>query len=308
MIVIKGDKLYALTVLLRRTAQQNQHPILSFFRWIFDFILFSSLYIAGCAVVMLLQTVQLFHLQKDNDLILFVFFSTICSYNFHWYLTPVSSTEKIRARWTGTHRMFTLILFFIGLVASAWFAFRLISHWFWLAVGVLLTFLYSAPKLRYKPFIYLRKIAIGKTIFLSFVWMYVTSFLPLVISGDHFGVAEALFCASRFLLIYAICIIFDYRDRENDRMEGIRSMITWFDERGVHRLFYFTLLAFAISTGLLYFYHFSAVVILLLLIPGVLVLALYKTARNNFSDYLYYFVLDGLMMLSALLTAFLPFS
>jgi hypothetical protein len=33
---------------------------------------------------------------------------------------------------------------------------------------------------------------------------------------------ELLFCCSRFFLIYAICILFDYRDRDQDKQEGIR--------------------------------------------------------------------------------------
>ena len=40
----------------------------------------------------------------------------------------------------------------------------------------------------------------------------------------------------------------------------------------------------------------------MLLIPGAITAALYSYARKNFSDLLYYFVLDGLMALSALLT------
>jgi len=39
----------------------------------------------------------------------------------------------------------------------------------------------------------------------------------------------------------------------------------------------------------------------------VIVLALFKNAKRNFSDYLYYFVLDGLMMFSALFTFFIRF-
>ena len=38
-----------------------------------------------------------------------------------------------------------------------------------------------------------------------------------------------------------------------------------------------------------------------LLTPALLLISLYKYAKRNFSDYLYYFVLDGLMMLSGLL-------
>jgi 4-hydroxybenzoate polyprenyltransferase len=294
-------------VLTRRTAKETSGstPVLSFFLGILDLFLFSSLYISVCAVLMLLQTFRLFHLETNTDLLLFVFFSTICSYNFHWYLTPYSGTEKIRGRWTSNHKNLTLILYYIGLMGSFWFALRLISHWFWLSGAVILTFLYSAPKLHYKPFIFLRRVAVGKTIFLAFVWMYVTTFLPIVISDQPLNILHLVFCLSRFLLIYAICIIFDYRDRENDKKEGIRSMITYFNEEGINRLFYFTLICFAVATSMLYLYGFSVKLIFLLLVPGIIVLALYNTARKNFSDYLYYFVLDGLMMLSALLTSFI---
>ena len=92
-----------------------------------------------------------------------------------------------------------------------------------------------------KPFHLLRKVAIGKTIYLSFVWMYVTSLLPILLDG-RITVAGILFCCSRFFLIYAICILFDYRDRENDKREGIRSMITYFGEQGVDRLFHGSLI------------------------------------------------------------------
>ncbi len=47
--------------------------------------------------------------------------------------------------------------------------------------------------------------------------------------------------------------------------------------------------------------------ILLLLIPGIILAFLYPMARRNFSDYLYYFILDGLMMLSALLSILMAF-
>jgi hypothetical protein len=38
---------------------------------------------------------------------------------------------------------------------------------------------------------------------------------------------------------------------------------------------------------------------LALLIPGFILSLLYFYSKRNFSDYLYYFILDGLMMLSA---------
>lgn len=273
----------------------------------FDLLVFSSCWIAVCAVLMVCQTNQLLYLQYDiPSYYIFVFFSTLCSYNFHWYLSANAASENIRVRWTQHHKTLHLVLTGIGGLVSVWYYFHFIEHWFWVSGSALLTFLYSAPKLPYRPFTWLKRIAIGKTIFLAFVWMYVTTFLPIAIDDHHWNMPALLFCLHRFFLIYAICIIFDYRDRDYDKKEGIRSMITYFEDRGINTLFNLSLLVFALSGMALYFYGYSLLIIALLLAPGAIVWVLFPVAKKNFSDYLYYFVLDGLMMFSALLTIFLP--
>jgi 4-hydroxybenzoate polyprenyltransferase len=265
----------------------------------FDLFVFSSLYISLCALLMVDQTSRLLHIPAQPGLLGFVFFSTICSYNFHWYLTPRSVTPSQRVDWTQSHRGLHAILYLAGLAGSVFFFFRLWQHWLALVFGALITFLYSAPKLDlFSP---LRKIAVGKTIFLSFVWMYVTSILPVWITGTAWKSEETLYAISRFSLIYSICILFDYRDREDDKLNGIKSMIIYFNDRGIRRLFILSLLVFALSTVLLNYFLHSPVLVSILLLPGLLLALLYNYARRNFSDYLYYFVLDGLMMLSGLI-------
>jgi 4-hydroxybenzoate polyprenyltransferase len=96
--------------------------------------------------------------------------------------------------------------------------------------------------------------------------------------------------------------LFDYRDREDDKANGVRSLITFLDEKGIRTLFILSMILFAGSTIGLLFYQYTALSILILLIPGIITASLYNYARKNFSDLLYYFVLDGLMALSALLT------
>jgi len=278
-----------------------RQPFRGFIRKLTHFIVFSSIYIAVCAIVMIYQTRQLLQLRFPADnYYLFVFFSTLCSYNFHWGLTPAGETDLIRLAWTARNKKTHLVFFIIGLIGAAYFSFYFIEHWLWLAIGVVLTFLYSAPKV---PVLRsLRNIAIGKTIFLAMVWMYVTTALPILIAGESWHLREILFCISRFFFIYAICILFDYRDRDYDRKEGIRSIITYLDDKGVHRLFYISLAAFAASTLFLAFTQFSAPAMVLILIPGIMMIPLYNIARKNFSDYLYYILLDGMMMAPALLT------
>jgi 4-hydroxybenzoate polyprenyltransferase len=272
------------------------------FRKIFDFFIFSSLYIASCAILMIVQTNRLLlDTDPSGRLTGFVFFSTICSYNFHWYLTPRSVNPSRRLVWTQYHKALHFILYLAGGIGAIIYFFSLRSHWMALCFGAFVTFLYSAPKLPQPVFRSLKKIAIGKTFFLAFVWTYVTSILPILVAGVQWHASYSLFAVSRFCLIYALCILFDYRDREDDKRDGIRSLVTYFNERGIDTIFIIALVLFGISTIGLSAYRFPALYILLLLIPGIILAALYRRAKRDFSDFLYNFILDGLMMFSGLL-------
>ena len=231
----------------------------------------------------------------------FVFFSTVCSYNFHWALTPHSIAPSQRLQWDEKHKSYHLLLSIAGLAGAAISFFFIKEHWFYIGVAVILTFLYSAPKISFPPFQWLKKIAIGKTIFLAMAWTYVTAVLPILIEENIPTEKAILFCAGQFFFIYAICILFDFRDRENDKLDGIRSMITNFNERGINILFAISIMIFFVLCILLKQEGIQWLNIVILLIPALVLISLYKYAKRNFSDYLYYFVLDGLMMFSGLL-------
>jgi 4-hydroxybenzoate polyprenyltransferase len=252
------------------------------------------------------QSSHLLQLSISTDYYWFVFFATICSYNFHWYLTPRSETSADRTRWSLHHKNAHLLFYFAGVIGSLILFYKLRQHWFALFFATLLTFLYSAPKIPLPYFRFLKQVAIGKTIFLTTVWTYVTAILPIFIAGQHFNHEMKWFAASRFFLIYGICILFDYRDRTYDKEEGIRTMVNYFDETGVNRLFVFSIFAFIIFTIGLLFSGVSWLAVLVLIIPGIVLYSIYPKAKNSNSDYLYYFILDGLMMLSGLLMAILP--
>lgn len=274
----------------------------------FDFFVFSSLFVAICAVLMTYQTCFLFDLPFSFALAGFVFSGSVCSYNFHWYLTPPhmeQSSEKLA--WNISNKTVHLILFIAGVVGSAVFAFLLIEHWFWLSITAFATFLYSAPKISYPFFSYLKKLAFGKTVFLAFAWMHVTALLPMVFHSPQLFEAHIWFVVNRFFFIYGVCILFDYRDVEADKKEGIRSLITYLNEKGIDLLFWSSITVVFISAIMLTKY-FSMPTVILLLVPVIILSLLYYPAKNNFSDYLYYFVLDGLMMLSVPLLLLVKFA
>lgn len=230
----------------------------------------------------------------------FVFFSTVCSYNFHWALTPNSIAPSQRLKWDEKHKRYHLLLSIAGFVGAVVFFFYFNEKWVYIIPSAVLTFLYSAPKIPLTIFQHLKKVAIGKTIFLALIWAYVTSGLPVFVE-DAFSKRAVLFFIGQFFFIYAICILFDFRDREDDKAEGIRSMITYFNETGINILF---IISITIFFGLSLWLGQTGIAwtnIALLLIPAFVLIGLYKYAKRNFSDYLYYFILDGLMMLSGLL-------
>jgi 1,4-dihydroxy-2-naphthoate octaprenyltransferase len=269
---------------------------------LFYLFVFSNLFIAGCAVAMVVQTNH-FLLQSPINIHFtwFVFFSTICSYSFHWYLTkdPVIATPRVK--WMERNRNIHLVLFIAGLIGAVIFFFYLYPWWPWLFLSAGMTFLYSAPKIPHPWFRVLRRVAMGKTIFLAAVWTHVTTVLPVIISGHDWKMEHTLFVISRFFLVYAICILFDYRDRDDDKANGVRSLVTYLGENGIRVLFIFSLVVFFTFTLLLLRYDYTLFPVILLLVPGIITGALYDFARRNFSDTLYYFVLDGLMALSAIL-------
>jgi len=269
---------------------------------LFRFFIYSNLFIAFCAILMVNQTCDLLlHASPDIYLLGFIFSATICSYSFHWYLTSQSAIKSPRIQWLKNHRLFHLIFFFIGIAGSIFFFFFLLPHWYWLLLSAVITFLYSAPKVPHPWFAALRKVAIGKTIFLALVWTYVTTLLPVLIAGSIVTTPVILFVVGRFFFIYSICIMFDFRDKEDDKITGIRSMVTWFSEKGVDRLFFGCVAISTITTIMLWRYQFSLASIIALLIPCIITALVYDHAKRNFSDYLYYFVIDGLMMFSSLL-------
>lgn len=257
---------------------------------------------------MVYQTAILFHIPLSFKLSGFVFFGSVTSYNFHWWLTPpVADEVSEKVSWNIKHKHIHLILFIFGIIGSAIFTFLMLEHWFWLLVTAFLTFLYSAPKIQLPAFMFLRKVAVGKTIFLAFAWAHITALLPMVMISSQLSDAQIWFVINRFFHIYAICILFDYRDRDDDYRAGIRSLITQTTEPGVNIIFWCSMLMVAISLGILWQF-FTLPVIIALAIPTILLGILYGPSKQNFSDYLYYFVLDGLMMLSAPLLLLIKFA
>lgn len=248
--------------------------------------------------MMSFQTYYLFGLRTNLTFLAFVFCGTLCSYNFHWYLTSPAEGGaflSVKNSWNLNNRRLHAALALAFFLLSLMLFVLLRQHFLWLAVAGTISFLYSAPKIRSTR--WLRHIAYGKTIFLALAWTYITAILPLQISLTYWDQPHILFCINRFFLIYGICILFDLRDREEDRIEGIRSLVTQLPLPAVLFIFRSVMVVF-LASGVLLMPDFSFPVIAALIAPGLIVFVLHRWFQTQRSDLVYYFVLDGLMAFS----------
>ena len=265
-------------------------------------IIFGNIYISIAAVLMSLYTFHIFEIQTDQSYLLFVFFATLTSYSFHWFLTPDVHSHSERYIWVNDHKKLLLTLFVTGSAGSAIFLYELRTHFLLLISLALFTFLYSASKIPVKPFEYLKRIVIPKTLHLAAAWTIVTVVVPLVITEKKWEPQYTIFMLNRFFLIYSICALFDYRDREEDKIQGIRNLVGLLSFGQIKFLFYVCLILFFITGVILPFHGIHLTELSILLLPGIFLLFSFNSSTGSVSDYWYYFYLDGLMMLSSVLT------
>ncbi|WP_346236473.1 hypothetical protein ABDK00_015340 [Niabella insulamsoli] len=276
----------------------------SYNRKFFDFIVFSNIFIALCAVAMAGYTTHIFSLGfPPPHFAGFLFFSTLASYSIHWYLTD-ETTEITASRtyWLTRHKWVHALFFLVSSVGCSYFLLKELNYIKWILPAALLTLMYTAPKFPFRPFIALRKFILGKTILLALMWTYITSVLPFFIIEQPWKPAYMLFFINRFSLILPICILFDLRDKDHDKSIGVKTFVTLLPNQKIKPFFNIFVVLNLISILLMHAWTpFSLVDNFILLIPTVLTFLLYAHATKTKNDYLFYFILDGLMALSPIL-------
>ncbi|WP_461130992.1 UbiA prenyltransferase family protein [Spirosoma aerophilum] len=270
--------------------------------------IFGNFYIATCAVVMSLTTIRLFAFHVPASLLYFVFVGTLCSYSLHVYVTDWSLTNQSfanteRVCWITTHKQELLGVILGSLVIGIWYLAQLTAYLSQLLPVVLLTFLYTAPKIPWRPFLALRKIAVLKTLYLALVWTYVTVALPFLVdtSPQPARVLAGVWFINRFLLIYGIAMCFDYRDRDIDRQSKWLTLVSMLAEDQVRFLFRCISIGFALSTVGLYGLGFDLWQLLWISMPMILLVLFWRSIVSSSSDYTYYVILDGLLLVTGVL-------
>ena len=276
-----------------------------------DYYVFSNLHIALVATLMSCMTSVLFIQDIDYQYLGFIFFSTLAAYSLHWALSETNKEAQItsnnRAAWTMRNRSFLWLQCVGASVIAIYFLLLYYKYTIYILPVVALTFLYTAPKIPYRPFSFLRGLAFAKTFYLATVWVYATTVLPLAVSHQIILISNMkllLFCANRFLFIYPICILFDYRDRHVDYQNGIKNIYVRLSQYQIKIIFLLFFVLFQITNILLLQNGFTYYQILALSLPFFALLLSLPYALRSQSDHFFYAYLDGLMAAAAIFFLF----
>ncbi len=270
-------------------------------KWL-HFILSHSIFIAICAVALCFQTAFLLQINLPVYLYTFIFFSTIVSYNFYWLLSGYTLSGKSLQIVAQKYYSNIMVLF----VAGGGFIFSAIKIpqlWPVIALSAGLTLLYALPLLPFKIFYAARRAGIIKTFLLAFTWAYVTVYIPYYFSPAANANTLILLFVNRFLFMLMLCIIFDARDTSVDKIRGLQSLTTVLKPHTVKHIMTAIFIIYIINGIILRIYnHHDTAQIAALFITGAVTALIYFFSLKKQGYFFYYFLVDGLMLFSALCT------
>ena len=262
------------------------------------FILSHSFFIACCAAGLCYQTNALLHIPQNVDIYGLIFFSTLCGYNFYWLLSKFYfSDRKLNGTFLRKHLTFFSV-FFTATAGTLYFFLKLQPLLPFIACAVLLTLLYSLPLWPFSFSKRLQKAGFFKTTLLSLTWAFITTALPS--AGHQMAVMPlaALFFA-RFFFMLMLCIIFDMRDVSVDKLHGLHSLATDLSKKKLSITIGVVMVFYLISGLFVRYYFHDDGQLIAFGITGLIVWLVYKRSLKPQGYIFYYFLVDGLMLVSA---------
>ena len=269
---------------------------------LFHFILSHSIFISFCAAALGLQTLLLLSQPVNNYLLACIFFATLSGYNAYWITSKLSFNRYSSfSSFLRSNRSSLVVL--LTAVAGMLFCF---SHLHLVMYNIIITFiflaLYAVPLIPLRQLHFTRKAGFVKTILLALAWTMATILIPLQIAVTEMPTEAILVFLIRFLFMLMLCIIFDKRDAAIDKIRGLQSLATDISAALLNYLMGFIFLVYMLASYALKFYGITMQHIAALILTGICGLLVYIGSFKKREYIFYYFLVDGLMFLSGLLT------
>ena len=274
-----------------------------------DFLLYSNIFIALCAVSQGLVTYWLIQAKPEPYVLGLLFCSTLALYNFSVLLSKPERPENSRfqrVRWIFSHYRLMITLTIISAIAIIPLSFFLNTSSKILLIGLgLLSISYNLPifLIETKRFS-LRNIPGVKLFIIAMVWAASCVLLPiLTIEATNSATITLnetiLLFSMHFFFIAAIAVSFDIRDIFQDKSNELKTIPVIFGEKNS-----LLICQVLLATYLLLLFNFTeeidgnfCVLSLTIFISGWLILKS-KWKKN---EYYYFLFLDGTMILQLIM-------
>ncbi|WP_258137688.1 UbiA family prenyltransferase [Mucilaginibacter phenanthrenivorans] len=279
------------------------------FQPVFDFLLFSNIFMSLCAVAQALLTFYLIGSKPVFPVLGLLFTSTLGIYNFSILATKTGDPLKspyLRVRWFFSHYRLMVTLTIVSLLSLVplFVLLSMESRILLIFLGVI-SFFYSIPIFTIGEQKFgLRHIPWLKQFLITLVWTMSVVLLPIQ-ESLHFHLTTislhdtTILIAKRFLFIAALTIPFDIRDLFDDRKSGLKTVPTVLGEKNAY-LFCQILLGGYVILLLLFtrgsIDHNFLALTLSVILTGWLI---FKSKWEK-NEYYYFFYMDGVLILQYL--------
>ncbi len=267
-----------------------------------EFILFSSIFIAACAVGFCIETNILLGLPLNSfSFYCFVFGATLLQYNLHYSTKKIAVKNSERLRWSHNNKKLHFFLLVVGglLILFSFFSFHL-KHFLILGCLAAISFLYSFPFLPFGKKRRIKDYGLLKIVTLSLLWTLVTVWFPVNTLPVN-GLLFTFVFVKRFIFMFILCLLFDVRDIEIDRREKINTLAVILGKKQCYTLSYVLLLLFLAIALLQYFYVPQLSFFLAMIISSLITFLVIQRTKKSNSDFIYLAGIDGMMLVQAIL-------
>jgi 4-hydroxybenzoate polyprenyltransferase len=277
---------------------------------VFDFLLFSNIFMSLCAVAQGLVTFYLIGAKPVLPVIGLLFTSTLGIYNFCILITKPENPDKSpykRVRWFYAHYRLMVTFTMVSLLSliPLFFLMSMESRILLIFLSII-SFLYGIPlfSLNDRKFGF-RNLPGLKQFLITLVWTISTVLLP-ILEAQHAYLTNislrdtTILIAKRFLFIAALTVPFDIRDLFQDKLSGVKTVAVMWGEKNAY-LFCQALLAGYIVLLFLFRNNGFNPDFWALTITAILTGWLIFKSKWEKNEYYYFFYLDGVLILQYLI-------
>lgn len=222
----------------------------------------------------------------------------------HYLFKSIAVENSDRLTWSLKNKNIHKILIAVGVVLIVYslFSFHLRHFIFLVALGAI-SFLYSFPFLPFTNKKRIKDFGLAKIVTLSLLWTLVTVWFPID-EANLTGFSFQLIFLRRFIFIFILCLLFDIRDTEIDRRENIATLSVKLGIKKAYLLCYLLLTMFVALSLIQYFHLPDTNQFITMLLSALTTAIAIEYSKKNNSDVVYLALIDGMMLLQALLVIF----